>query len=88
MTGNNVNTKSIIYYLVAAYIGYMAFGILNNRIHGDDTMSWPVAIIFTVVLASGAIGVICYATRLMEKTKSQAQENTECEEKKDSDEEY
>ena len=38
MTGNNVNTKSIIYYLVAAYIGYMAFGILNNRIHGDDTI--------------------------------------------------
>ena len=66
----------------------MAFGILNNRIHGDDTMSWPVAIIFTVVLASGAIGVICYATRLMKKTKSQAQENIECEEKKDSDEEY
>lgn len=87
MTGNNINTKSIIYYLVAAYIGYMAFGILNNRIKGDDTMSWPVAIIFTVVLASGALGVIVYATKLMKKEKSQTEDNIECVEEKDSDEE-
>ena len=50
-------------------------------------MSWPVAIIFTVILASGAIGVIVYATKLMKKTKSQTEENIECTEKTDSDEE-
>lgn len=87
MTENNINTKSIIYYLVAAYIGYMAFGILNNRIHGDGTMSWPVAIIFTVILSVGSIGIIVYATRLMKKEKSRMEENIEYTEKKDGDEE-
>lgn len=87
MTGGNTNTKSIVYYLVAAYIGYMAFGIINNRIHGDDTMSWPIAIIFTAILASGALGVIVYATKLMKKAKSEANESIESGEKTDSDEE-
>ena len=71
MTGNNVKYK-INYILSGCSIyQYMAFRILNNRIHGDDTMSWPVAIIFTVVLASGAIGVIyLLRNKAYEKTKS------------------
>lgn len=81
MTENNTNTKAIIYYLVAAYIGYMAFGIINNRIQGDDTMSWTVAIIFTTVLASGAIGIVVYATKLVKRMKSQKNEQIECDEK-------
>ncbi len=63
----NNQTKSLIYYMVSAYVGYMAFNIMNNRIHGDNTIAWPLAIIITAVMAAGVIGVAIYATRLWKK---------------------
>ncbi len=59
--------KAVIYYLVALYIGYMGYCILSNRLAGDDTMSYPVAITLTFALVAGAFWVAWYATRRMRK---------------------
>ena len=57
-------SKAILYYLVAIYIGYMGYSILHNRLTGDDTLSYPVAILFTSVFAIGAAWIVWYATKL------------------------
>lgn len=54
--------RAVLYYLVALYIGYMGFLIMKNRFMGDNTMSFPLAILLATVLIVGAVGVILYAT--------------------------
>lgn len=57
--------KAVLYYLVALYIGYMGYSIMNNRLTGDDTMSYPLAIVLAALLVIGAIFVAWYATKRM-----------------------
>ena len=75
-----INLKTGVYYLVGAYVAYMAFCIMNNRIHGDDTMTWPVAILCTAVLGIGAVSVIVYAVRRTKKD-SENQSISDCHDK-------
>ena len=81
MKGFNIRTA--MYYLVGAYIAYLAFCIMNNRVHGDETMSWPVAVLFTAALGIGAVGVIIYAIR---QTRKEMGEDSELEQTEDTDE--
>ena len=57
--------RALLYYLVALYIGYCGYSIMSNRLAGDNTMSYPLAILLTVVLLIGAVIVALYATRRM-----------------------
>jgi hypothetical protein len=59
--------RAVIYYLVALYVGYMGFSILKNRLTGDGTMTYPLAILMTLLLLAGAIWVAWYATNWMKK---------------------
>lgn len=61
----NAGQRTVIYYLVALYVGYLGYSIISNRLAGDDTMSYPVAIIFSSVLIIGAIFVAFSATKRM-----------------------
>jgi arginine exporter protein ArgO len=65
--------KAVIYYLAALYIGYMGYSILNNRLAGDDTMSYPLAVILTALLVIGAIFVAWYATISLKKEFKQSE---------------
>lgn len=56
--------KGILYCLVAVYIGYMGYSILNSRLKGDATLSYPLAILFTSVLVIGAVWIFWYGVRL------------------------
>lgn len=76
--------RAVIYYLVALYIGYMGYRIINNRLTGDDTMSYPLAITLTSVLIIGALWVAWYATRFMQREFDKSvleNENQETEQK-------
>lgn len=57
--------KAVLYYLAALYIGYMGYSILNNRLSGDDTLTYPIAILLTLAFMLGAIWIAWYATRRM-----------------------
>lgn len=59
----SANQRAVIYYLVALYIGYMGYSIMNNRLTGDDTMSYPLAILLTSLLVIGAVWIMWYATK-------------------------
>jgi dolichyl-phosphate-mannose--protein O-mannosyl transferase len=76
--------RAVIYYLVAFYIGYMGYSIMKNRLTGDDTMSYPLAITLASILFVGALSIILYATHRMriefEKSKLT---DTKIEEKQD-----
>ncbi|MGB8451465.1 MAG: hypothetical protein WCD89_03960 [Anaerocolumna sp.] len=79
-----VGQKAILYYLVALYIGYMGYSILHNRLSGDDTMSYPLAIAITSVFVIGAAWVVWYATRgLINDSKNSEIEITGKEEEQD-----
>ena len=64
--------RGIPYYLVAIYIGYMGYSILHNRLTGDETLSYPLAIFLTSIFVIGAAWIIWYAVKLR---KNQATEN-------------
>jgi TRAP-type C4-dicarboxylate transport system permease small subunit len=55
--------RSALYYLVALYIGYLGYSIMNNRLSGDDTLSYPIAIMFTCLYVLGAVLIALYATK-------------------------
>lgn len=57
--------KAILYYLVALYVGYMGYSILNNWLSGDRTISYALLIVLTAALFIGAIWVAWYATKRM-----------------------
>jgi len=59
--------KGILYYLIAVYIGYMGISILRNRINGDDTMSYPLAVFFSLIFILGAVWVFWYGFELRKK---------------------
>ncbi len=63
------NQKAMLYYLIAIYIGFMGYSILRNRFTGDDTMSYPLALVLALVFVIGAVGIICYATSLIRKER-------------------
>lgn len=65
--------RAVIYYLTSLYIGYMGYSIMKNRLAGDDTMSYPLAIILTSILIAGAIFIIWYATRRMKNEFKQSE---------------
>lgn len=65
--------RAILYYLVAIYIGYMGYSIMKNRLAGDDTMSYPLAILLTSILMIGAVGVAFYATKRMKYESKQSE---------------
>lgn len=62
--------RGILYYLLAIYIGYMGISILGNRINGDDTMSYPIAIFFALIFVVGAIWVFWYGFGLRKEEVS------------------
>jgi predicted branched-subunit amino acid permease len=78
----NAAQRAGIYYLVAIYVGYMGYSILYNRLIGDDTMTYPLAIILASLLIAGAIFVAWYATRRM-KSELEASEIVPEDEKED-----
>jgi hypothetical protein len=49
--------RAVLYYLVAVYIGFMGYSILKNRFGGDNTMSFPLAIILASILIIGALWI-------------------------------
>ncbi len=57
--------KAVLYCLVALYIGYMGLLIIKNRLMGDDTMSYPLAILLASLLIIGAVIVILYTVKRM-----------------------
>lgn len=61
----SASNKAVLYYLVAAYVGYMGFSIIKNRFTGDNTMSYPIAIISSLALLIGALWIIYIATKRM-----------------------
>lgn len=68
-----------LYYLAALYIGYMGYTILANRIAGDNTMPYPLAVALAAVLLCGAVFVAGYATKRMrnewKRIKAEASES-------------
>jgi hypothetical protein len=79
--GHQGGQKAILYYLVAIYIGYMGYSILHNRLSGDNTMSYPLAIILTSVFIIGAAWVAWYATKGLKYNLKQSEtDETEKEE--------
>lgn len=62
--GQRNGNKGILYCLAAIYIGYMGYSILSSRLKGDDTLSYPLAILFTSVLVIGAVWIFWYGVRL------------------------
>jgi hypothetical protein len=73
--------KAVIYYLVALYIGYMGFSILKNRLSGDDTMSYTLAVLLASLLMIGAIWVALYTTKQMKHEFEQSEIKTDIKEK-------
>ena len=65
--------RAIIYYMVALYIGYLGCSIMKNRLEGDDTMTYPIAIIVSSVLILGALWVLWYATKQMKNDNKQSE---------------
>lgn len=65
--------RGVIHCLAALYIGYMGYSIMNNRLAGDETMSYPLAIILTSLLIAGAVIVVWQATRRMMKEFKQSE---------------
>lgn len=63
MRHQRTGSSSAIYYLVALYLGYLGYSIMNNRLSGDDTMSYPLAIIFTCIFIIAAVFIAFYATK-------------------------
>lgn len=56
-------SRSALYYLVALYIGYLGYSIMNNRLSGDDTMPYPLAVMFTCLFILAAVLIALYATK-------------------------
>ena len=75
--------RVVIYYLVAAYVLYMAFQIGKNKFLGDPTFTTPMAVGICGVLGGLALGVIGYASYLwMQERKKTKLENIEDSESK------
>lgn len=72
----NAGQRALLYYLVALYIGYMGYSIMNNRLSGDDTLSYPLAIFFTSVLIIGAVFIAWFATKRMKNESKQSENET------------
>jgi hypothetical protein len=68
--------RAALYYLVALYIGYMGFCVMKNRLAGDDTMTYPLAVILSSALFIGAVFVAWYATRRMKRELKQSMTET------------
>lgn len=74
--------KAFVYYLVAAYVLYLVFGIAKNKYLGDPTFSMPMAIGICCVMGILALMVIAYATAILihekrEKEKKEIEESKE-----------
>jgi threonine/homoserine/homoserine lactone efflux protein len=69
--GQSNGNKGILYCLVAIYIGYMGYSILSNRLRGDDTLSYPLAILFTLVLVIGALWIFWYGVRVRKNSSGE-----------------
>ncbi len=75
MKQSKTGDRTILYYLVAIYIGYMGYLVLKNRLSGDETLPFPIAIAASSVLIIGAVGIICYA--VVQNRKSGKQKKIE-----------
>ncbi len=75
MKQSKTGNRTILYYLVAIYIGYMGYLVLKNRLSGDETLPFPIAIAAAFILIIGAVGIICYAA--IQNRKSEKQKKIE-----------
>lgn len=54
-----------IIYLVAVYILYLVYQIVEAKMTGENAMSWTGVVIWGIILGGGAIAVAAYATLRM-----------------------
>lgn len=67
-----VMQRVVIYYLVAAYVLYMAFQIGKNKFLGDPTFTTPMAVGICGVLGGLALLVVGYASYLWIQERKKA----------------
>ncbi len=84
MKQRKTGDRAILYYLVAIYIGYMGYLVLKNRLSGDETLSYPIAIAAASVLITGAAGIICYAL-IQTRKRAEQEKKEQCQEEKEPD---
>ena len=65
-TARNVaKRKCFIIYLVAAYILYQSYGIIQSKLQNETTMSWAGVVVGAGILIVGSLAVAVIATLRM-----------------------
>lgn len=62
---NVAKRKCFIIYLVAAYILYQSYGIIQSKLQNETTMSWAGAVVGAGILIVGSLTVAVIATLRM-----------------------
>lgn len=62
---NVAKRKCFIIYLVAAYILYQSYGIIQSKLQNETTMSWAGAVVGAGILIVGSLAVAVVATLRM-----------------------
>ena len=62
---NVAKRKCFIIYLVAAYILYQSYGIIQSKLQNETTMSWAGAVVGAGILIVGSLAVAVIATLRM-----------------------
>ncbi|MCQ2458255.1 MAG: hypothetical protein MJ142_05920 [Clostridia bacterium] len=75
----NGRTRSSVMTVAALYMGYMAYSLFQGRNDPDTTMPPAVAVLFAVLFALAAIGLVVYSVRLW-KARDDNKENEQQEE--------
>lgn len=62
---NVAKRKCFIIYLVAAYILYQSYGIIQSKLQNETTMSWAGVVVGAGILIVGSLAVAVIATLRM-----------------------
>lgn len=62
---NVAKRKCFIIYLVAAYILYQSYGIIQSKLQNETTMSWAGVVVGAGILIVGSLAVAVVATLRM-----------------------
>lgn len=62
---NVAKRKCFIIYLVAAYILYQSYGIIQSKLQNETTMSWAGVVVGAGILIVGSLAVVVIATLRM-----------------------
>lgn len=62
---NVAKRKCFIIYLVAVYILYQSYGIIQSKLQNETTMSWAGAVVGAGILIVGSLAVAVIATLRM-----------------------